>query len=137
MWRIEFTSSKFLPALPEKCQQNPGIYGFELAWWLAVVLAKQGIATSYPAAEDWGWFLEFTDAQRPTFRIGCSSMTEQKQGQQGGAVGWSVFVEPHTSFTERLRGLSHEAATRELGDRIVAALASEKIEVERVGFDAS
>lgn len=51
MWQIEFTSAEFLPRLPESCQGNPGVYGFELAWWLAQALAEQGIVTSYPLGE--------------------------------------------------------------------------------------
>ena len=132
MWRIEFTSQKFLPMLPEECQQNPGVYGFELAWWLAVSLAKQGVATSYPLGEDWGWFLEFTDAQDAEYRIGCSSMSEH-EGQRGEPIQWSVFVKPYTSLKERFKGVSHESGTNELGSRIVAALAAEQIQVERVG----
>ena len=40
MSRIEFSSTKFLPYLPESCQVNPGVYGFELASWLSLALAK-------------------------------------------------------------------------------------------------
>ena len=46
MWRIEFSSDKFMPYLPESAQQNPGAYGFELAHWLSMQLATRGIATN-------------------------------------------------------------------------------------------
>src|SRR5690606_27273095 len=64
MWRIEFISSEFRPYLPEQCQANPGVYGFELAQWLSMALAEQGLATSYPLGEDWGWFIEYLDDER-------------------------------------------------------------------------
>lgn len=48
MWRIEFSFDRFLPHLPEKSRQNPGVYGFELAQWVSLRSAKRGAATAYP-----------------------------------------------------------------------------------------
>jgi hypothetical protein len=132
MWRIEFTSSKFTPELPEECQQNPGAYGFELAWWLAVSLARQGVATSYPLGEDWGWFIEFTDAQGSEYTIGCASISEPEEGQRGEPLQWSIFVKPHTTLKQRFKGESHETGANGLGALVVSALESEQIKVARV-----
>ena len=131
MWRIEFSSAKSLPFLPEECQANPGAYGFELALWLAQALAQRGVITSYPLGEDWGWFLEYTDATETEFSIGCSSVAEHNEGYSGKPIGWSIFIKPYTSIKERLRGVSHGAAVEQLGLHIIEVLQSEQIKVEQ------
>ncbi len=130
MWRIEFTSAKFLPFLPEECQANPGAYGFEQALWLAGALAQRGIITSYPLGEDWGWFLEYADAEGVEFSIGCSSLAEHGEGYSGKPINWSIFIKPYTSLKERFKDVSHNGAVEQLGQSIIAALQSEQIQVE-------
>jgi hypothetical protein len=130
MWRIEFSSEKFLPVLPEECQVNPGAYGFELALWLAQALLKQNIVTSYPLGEDWGWLIEYSDADENEYSIGCSSMSEHDEGYSGQPIQWSIFIRPYRSLTERLKGISRNAQIEQLGQQIVAALQAERIVVE-------
>ena len=127
MWRIEFSSTKFHPLLPEECQGNPGVYGFELAWWLAQALSSKGIVTSYPLGEDWGWLIEYTSAEEAEFTIGCSSMAEEGEGYSGNAITWSIFIRPHTSLKQRLKGRTHETEVERLGNHILAALRQEGI----------
>jgi hypothetical protein len=122
MWRIEFSSPKFLPLLPEDCQGNPGVYGFELAWWLAQALAKNGVVTSYPLGEDWGWLIEHITPEGAEFTIGCSSMAEEGDGYTGKAITWSVFIRPHISLKQRLKGHTHEAQVQQLGLQVLAVL---------------
>jgi hypothetical protein len=129
MWRIEFSSSKFLPLLPEDCQGNPGVYGFELAWWLAQALAARGVVTSYPLGEDWGWLIEHRNPEEAEFTIGCSSMAEDGDGYAGKAIDWSIFIRPHTSLKQRLKGQTHEAEVHRLGQQVREALAQEGITV--------
>jgi hypothetical protein len=131
MWRIEFKSDEFLPLLPEEAQGNPGVYGFELAWWLAQELAKAGIKTSYPLGEDWGWLIEFIDTGGNEFTIGCGSMAEEGDGYKNRPIDWSIFVRPHTTLKQRLKGVSHEAAVQRLGAAIVATLHSKGIAVSQ------
>src|SRR5262245_37033932 len=71
---IKFNSLLFRPVLPEESQVNPGRYGAELAFWLCTALAKQGVVTSYPNYEDWGWFVEFTSAEGKEFRLCCGNI---------------------------------------------------------------
>lgn len=122
MWRIEFMSGEFLPLLPEEAQGNPGVYGFELAWWLAQELTRAGIATSYPLGEDWGWLIEYVNSAETEFTIGCSSMAEEGAGYRRAPIQWSIFVRPHMSLKQRLKGLSHEAEVGRIGEAILAAL---------------
>ena len=122
MWRIEFTSDQFLPALPEECQGNPGVYGFELAWWLCQALAQAGIVTSYPLGEDWGWLIEYIAPSGIEFTIGCGSMAEEGEGYLEVPIQWSIFVRPHASLKQRLRGVSNDEEVQSLGKVILAAL---------------
>jgi hypothetical protein len=127
MWCIEFTSTDFAPALPEQCQGNPGVYGFELAWWLAQSLAKRGLVTSYPLGEDWGWLIEYINPSEAEFTIGCASMAEDGEGYKNKPIQWSIFIRPHTSLKQRLSGVSHEAEIQRIGHQIEAALAAHGI----------
>jgi hypothetical protein len=132
MWRIEFTSADFLPRLPETCQSNPGVYGFELAWWLTQTLAENGIITSYPLGEDWGWLLEYIAVSGAAFTIGCASLAEAGEGYYQQPIQWSIFVQSHTSLIQRLKGISREIEVEQLGHAIVAALTSKGIAVRQI-----
>lgn len=132
MWRIEFSSAKFLPLLPEECQGNPGVYGFELAWWLAQALSAQGFVTSYPLGEDWGWFIEYINPAGAEFTIGCSSIATEGDGYAAAAIEWSIFIRPHTSLRQRLKGQNHEAEVQHLGVLVMEALAQEGIAATKV-----
>src|SRR5690349_24455334 len=72
LWTYEFTTDRFQPFLPEPCQVNQDLYGFELAAWLAQALAEQGVVTSYPHADEWGWFLEYFSEAAQEITFGCS-----------------------------------------------------------------
>jgi hypothetical protein len=127
--RIEFSSTQFLPTLPEACQVNPGCYGFELALWLAQGLGRNGIVTGYPCEEDWGWCLAYQPCERVSLTIGCGSMCEAGAGYLGAPVGWSVFVRERRSLEQRIRNHSDGAALERLTARIVALLKGAQIDV--------
>ena len=86
MSRIEFSSTRFLPYLPESCQVNPGVYGFELATWLSRKLAEAGFPTSYPTNEDWGWYIEYVEDEA-AYLIGCGCAAQEGEGREPGALG--------------------------------------------------
>jgi hypothetical protein len=70
----EFRSRRFTPLLPEQAQVNPGVYGAELAYWLCIELARAGVATSYPVAEDWGWLVEYSTGEGEAFAVHCGNV---------------------------------------------------------------
>ena len=129
MWRIEFSTDKFLPVLPEECQSNPGAYGFELAYWLAQALYKQGVITSYPVEEDWGWLIEHTDSFDNEYTIGCSSAAAYNDGYRNQSVQWSIFIRPYISLRERFSGNTRKKQVAQLGLCVVSALREEMIEI--------
>lgn len=128
IWRVEFSSEKFLPTLPETCQAGPGAYGFELALWLAQGLWRQGVATGYPNGEDWGWCLEYEPSDKLSFMIGCASQCCAGAGYGGSAVGWAVFIRERRGLERRIRNVSNHAELEALGGRIVDLLRAEQIE---------
>ena len=71
---VEFRSQRFSPILPEDSQVNPQVYGAELAYWLCAELAKQGVITSYPVAEDWGWLIEYSTDAGSDFAVHCGNV---------------------------------------------------------------
>ncbi len=131
MWRIEFSSSEFLPYLPEESQANPGVYGYELAHWLSRALAERGVVTGYPLGEDWGWLIEYIEGDLEV-TIGCSSMAKEGEGYNDQPIAWSVFVRPHPSI-KRFFGRRQEVAIPAfLTAAIESVLAEKSIEVRHV-----
>jgi len=127
MSRIEFSSTQFLPYLPESCQVNPGAYGFELACWLSQKLAAAGFATSYPTNEDWGWYIEYIEDEA-AFLIGCGCEAEEGDGYTGAPVSWHIFVMQNLSLKQCLKGVEIPDLDVQLTEAIVSALRSEGIE---------
>ena len=100
---IVFRSDQFQPYLPDDCQVNPNVFGFELAHWLSVELANAGVITSYPISEDWGWFLEHRVGGR-AYLICCGGY-EGEESIAGGPVTrfyeWKIFVEAPKAWFHR------------------------------------
>ena len=92
MENIFFRTDKFAPYLPEDSQVNPNVLGFELAHWLSQELAKSGVVTSYPIAEDWGWFLEYNVDGRE-YMICCNGLENDNQEYE-----WRVDLQRPKSF---------------------------------------
>ena len=83
-----FKSEYLAPALPEDSQVNPGVYGAELAFWLSAELARAGVATSYPSAEDWGWFIEFLPESGSEFAVHSGN-------EEGARNRWLLSLRRH------------------------------------------
>lgn len=84
---VEFESELFQPFLHEDAQVNPSVYGAELAFWLTRELARRGVLTSYPQAEDWGWYLEYITEEGNEYWLCC-------QNQDGAPDKWWCRLEP-------------------------------------------
>lgn len=114
---VGFRSDRFAPILPEDSQVNPEVYGAELAWWLTSALAAQGVVTSYPIAEDWGWFIEYSGGDDSEFALHCYNV-------DGSRDRWLLALRP---FGRRLFGRDRPdvALARPLLDALRAVLGSE------------
>jgi len=128
MSRLEFSSTQFLPYLPESCQVGPGAYGFELASWLSQKLAKAGFATRYPSNDDdRGWYIEYLEGEAE-FMIGCGCQAEEGEGYKGTPVSWHIIVLQNISLRQCLRGVEVPDLDVQLTNAIIAALRSVGIE---------
>jgi hypothetical protein len=84
---VDFDSPLFTPYLPDECQLNPTVYGAELAFWLSRKLAEQGVITSYPFFEDWGWFIEYIGAHDDEYWLCCANRGDAKDQ-------WRCLLDP-------------------------------------------
>ena len=119
---MNFTSEKFAPYLPDECQVNPNVLGYELAAWISVELMKSGVATSYPAAEDWGWMLDYENDGRQ-FMICCSGVKNDDE-----VFEWRVEIENPKSFFSRNQ--NNEKYIQELVIKISECLTNAGIKIE-------
>lgn len=124
MWHIEFKSDRFQPFLPESSQINGGVYGFELALWLAQELSAEGVFTSYPVSEDWGWFIEYMHEGRSVL-IGCNGEAAAP-GEKPSR--WRIYVQAQLSMSQRLRGERADEALEIVRRAIQSLLAREGID---------
>ena len=127
MSRIEFSSTQFLPYLPELSQVEPGAYGFELASWLSQALAKIGFATTYPSSDERGWYIEYLEGEAE-FMISCGCQAEEGEGYKGTPVSWHIFVLQNISLRQCLKGLEVPDMDVHLTNAIISALRLEGIE---------
>ena len=130
-WAITFSTAKFLPTLPEDCQPNPGVYGFELALWLAQGLCRRGIVTGYPIACDWDWCIDYAPSEELHLTIACASQCAADAGYAGQPIDWGVSIRERRSLEQRLRHAADHAALEDLGRQIVDLLQAERIDVLR------
>lgn len=70
---ITFISGAFSPRLPESSQIRPGLYGFELAYWLAQHLEGAGFKTGYPEPERAAWAVGVSGPNEDEFVLKCRS----------------------------------------------------------------
>jgi hypothetical protein len=95
-----FKSPLFKIQPGEDSQTNPGIFGKELADWLAQKLRPLG----YPIEvipEDWGWCVI---CQRKPARlfIGCGNVTSLPPEIETPELVWHVFVHAEVPIVKRL-----------------------------------
>ena len=100
--QVEFYSEGFRPFLPEDAQVNPERYGAELTWWLCQKLAVEGIYTSYPNFEDWGWFLKYIKGKNE-YRLCCGNIDGQENK-------WRMILQPEKKRWFGLAGVPLEDA---------------------------
>jgi hypothetical protein len=117
---VRFRSNRFAPFLPEECQVNPQVYGAELSFWLSSALAAKEIHTSYPVAEDWGWFIEYEGRDNSEFAVHCYNV-------DGSGDHWWLALRP---FGRKIFG--RDKPTLDLARPLVAAIRQVLVEEESV-----
>jgi hypothetical protein len=85
-----FKSTRFRPRRPESEQVNPGVYGEELARWLAARLARSEGAEPRVDYEDWAWLVELSLGNGHAW-IFCAN-------EYGSDDVWMIDVRPRPRF---------------------------------------
>jgi len=89
-----FQADMFPPYDGEEENMNPGVWGQRLAEYLVAALAKKGIETEAPIAEDWGWYVP---VRNDGFRLAVCC------GHQDGAADeFLCFTEPARPVVKKL-----------------------------------
>jgi len=102
-----FESDLFHPEPGEDEATNPGVYGKQLAHWLAQRLQAHGYASTEVIPEDWGWSV--VCARKPLLLwVGCGSLaSEGISGEPsiepaGTTRTWHCFPEAEVPFWKRV-----------------------------------
>lgn len=113
---VTFRSERFRPYLPEDYQVNPGTYGAELVYWLSRALAAEGVCTSYPNFEDWGWFLEYVTEAGEEYWLCCGNAGDTTDS-------WRCLLEPKGRglFRSRKARVENARPLLEALDRVLRA----------------
>lgn len=120
---VEFRTNKFKPFLPDDAQVNPGVYGAELAYWLAHQLATRGVVTSYPRYEDWGWYILYITEDGAKYAIHCGNV-------YGHTDLWMLSLRRHAR-----KMFGRDKPSFEKAAALVAAIRSAIIEEEMDAVD--
>ena len=90
---VEFRSDLFPPYEGEDKEINPGIYGKRFAEFIRDGLRGEGVESSDPFAEDWGWVVSIRNDGFHLW-IGCGN-TEDETDR------FLCFIEPHRPVIRR------------------------------------
>jgi hypothetical protein len=90
-----FESTRFGPLRPESEQVNPGVYGEELARWLAARLTETEGSEPRVDYEDWAWLVELPLGKGHAW-IFCAN-------EYGSDDVWMIDVRPRPRFLGWLR----------------------------------
>ena len=85
-----FKSTRFRPLRPEREQVNPGVYGEELARWVAARLRASGGAEPRVDYEDYAWLVELA--------LGAGDAWILCANEFGSDDVWMVEVRPRPRF---------------------------------------
>ena len=94
--RLEFQSTAFPIEPGEDERTNPGIYGTNLAQWLASKLRERAVTADDPIPEDFGWCIPVASSPHQLY-VACANAEDVKEG-------WRVYVFAEGGLLARFRG---------------------------------
>ena len=109
---ITFRSARFDVASEPPNPINP-IPGESVLRWLREQLRSSPYETTEPATEDWGWYMDVR-GEGAAYLVGASGDVAEDAAEP---VDWTIQIEKHRTFGEKLRGANKLAA-----DDVVSAL---------------
>jgi len=100
---ILFKTSRFNLSKIGKHFVNPCCFGEDLAAWLRIKLADNGVEVGPPGQEDWGWYLQAT-YDGDSYFLGMSGNAEENSTNVDDGE-WRIIVKKNLSIWQRLRGM--------------------------------
>lgn len=94
--QIQFSADCFVPLLPQSSQIRPGLYGFELAYWLAQTLRAAGHSPGYPEPGHRGWSFEITEDGDDGAILRCRNISALDEHAR---ATWEIEVASHSGAT--------------------------------------
>jgi hypothetical protein len=95
---ITFSTDLFDISAEEPNPINP-IAGQAVLDWLRARLEGSGYATTKPATEDWGWYIDVTGAGT-SYLVGASGEPERPPPD----MDWTLQIHRHRTLTDKLTG---------------------------------
>jgi hypothetical protein len=80
---------------------NPCCFGEDLAMWLRAELIANGVESSSPGQEDWGWYLKVR--LQDSYLIGVSGNAEQEAANKNYGE-WRIIIQKHRLIWQKLTG---------------------------------
>jgi hypothetical protein len=82
---------------------NPCCFGEDLAAWLRIKLADNGVEVGPPGQEDWGWYLQAKYDGNAYF-LGMSGKAEENPTNVNDGE-WRIIIKKNLSIWRRLSGM--------------------------------
>ena len=115
---FSFVTDRFDPAKERPNDINP-IAGEAVLHWLRARLLALGYATTMPAMEDWGWYVD-SESRTASYMIGSNGDPET-----GPDIVWMIQIDKHRSLADRLFGRNRLESTDELSEAVERLLRGE------------
>jgi hypothetical protein len=95
-----FNSTMFEIEPGEDQETNPGIYGRQLAIWLAEQLRSGGYLSAKTRAEDWGRLIVCAEKPVPLW-VGCGNVVGTVNDNGAANAVWHCFAIAEPNFMQR------------------------------------
>jgi hypothetical protein len=100
---ILFKTSRFNLSRVGEHFIKPSCFGEDLAAWLRIKLAGNGVEVGPPGQEDWGWYLQVKHDGNAYF-LGMSGNREKNPTNTDDGE-WRIIVKKNLSIWQRISGM--------------------------------
>lgn len=108
---LRFSSTRFVVEPGEDDETNPGVFGRQLAAWLAAELRNRGYRDAEAIPEDWGWCIMCL-RQPFALWIGCGNVESDEDDATARPIVWRCFVEAEVPILKKLFARPDTAAAK-------------------------
>lgn len=127
-----FRSTRFQVEPDEDAETNPGIFGRQLAAWLARELRNRGYSEAEEVPEDWGWAV--VCQSKPFYLFAACGNTLESIDEDGPKrvpdheIVWHAYAAADTPLFARWRGIDVHGTVNVL-DAVLAEVLREESDI--------